>query len=659
LFAGVQEMAKDARLGYHLGVLNQLGANLIGPSLYFLTQALLNRVERARRWILLNFAVGLLFCVLAYHPAFISREVHIRPWGAFPQVGALYYFFLVHFAGLLGISLSQMWKAYRGAETLKERNRHKYFVAGLAIAYLAALDYLPSFGVAMPRIGGFPILLWIALTAYAVVLHKLLDIETVALRTLIWLGSSLFALVPVVLALRQLSPRLAEMSFAVAAGALSALLIAFDLYWRWVQASIDQIFQKRRYDLRQLLAETLSEFSALRSLEELGARLQQIAVDRLFVEHFAFYVARADASGFRLLTCTESRSQPREVASDHPLVRKLRGLDSVTGWEELGVAWPDQPRLLVPLQGPQGLLGWFVLGRKATGQSYGAQERDFLDELHRGLAVAVSNSLLFEQVRSFNERLEATVRERTKELAEANDRLRGMDKAKTEFLSIASHELRAPLTAIYGFLTIMQERPSQLPESKSREYIDMMHAESSRMVRLINDLLDITKIELGHFEVLKAPAKLLPIVNKVCEEMRVTFPALAFRVVGGYGEDDLVASVDPDKIGQVLLNLAGNAAKYSPEKGEVLFRVEKGDGEVLLSVEDQGPGIPPEHRERIFEKFYRIEKAENRQGPKGTGLGLTIARSIVEMHGGRIWVESESGRGSRFRFSLSTETTRN
>ena len=247
------------------------------------------------------------------------------------------------------------------------------------------------------------------------------------------------------------------------------------------------------------------------------------------------------------------------------------------------------------------------------------------------------------------------------ELQQANARLKALDQAKSEFVSIVSHELRTPMTAVYGFLNLLKMKSDQIPEEKRKEYISIMYEEAARLIRLINDLLDITKIEVGRYDIAPVPTPIFEIAEKVAQTLKVSHPQLTFKVE--FKEPGLKLNVDADKIEQVILNLAGNAVKYSPAGGEVKIKGEfsgtegKNSKWFMISVEDQGPGIPPEYRDKVFEKFYRVEKAAKTIGPKGTGLGLAIARRIVEMHGGSIWVESEVGRGSRFIFTLPASIT--
>lgn len=268
-------------------------------------------------------------------------------------------------------------------------------------------------------------------------------------------------------------------------------------------------------------------------------------------------------------------------------------------------------------------------------------------------SVARSNAELFNQVEQFGERMEAEVQQRTQELREANERLKGLDVAKTEFLSMVSHEVKNPLAAVMGFAGALLRMGDRLGPDQKNQYLNIIINQSKRLVRLVEDLLDVTKIELGKFELHRESTQIFPLAQKIAEGLRLQNPKLRFLVV--FEDPALELLVDSDKIEQVFINLAGNAVKYSPEDSEVTIRAKRNGDSAIFTVEDQGPGIRQEHLDKLFQKFYRVEKSDPevaKRGTKGTGLGLTIAKRIIEMHGGKIWVESELGHGSRFYFTL-------
>jgi signal transduction histidine kinase len=248
--------------------------------------------------------------------------------------------------------------------------------------------------------------------------------------------------------------------------------------------------------------------------------------------------------------------------------------------------------------------------------------------------------------------LEQKVKERTHELALANERLKELDRLKSDFVSNVSHELRTPLTAIKGAVDlVLREVPGPLTE-KQIHYLTRVRSNTQHLAGLINDLLDLSKIESGRIDVRSSRVSVGGLLHEVVETLRPVAAEKAIVLEAITPEPSIMVWADRDKINQVLMNLIGNAIKFTAAPGKVTVSASRNCKEgVQVSVSDTGPGIAPEEKEKIFEKFYQIADLEGAK-PKGTGLGLAICKALVELHGGKIWVESEEGRGSTFSFTL-------
>jgi signal transduction histidine kinase len=261
-------------------------------------------------------------------------------------------------------------------------------------------------------------------------------------------------------------------------------------------------------------------------------------------------------------------------------------------------------------------------------------------------------SRMIQNLREAYSGLERKVEDRTYELALANEKLKELDRMKSDFVSHVSHELRTPLTAIKGAVDlILREVTGPLTE-KQIHYLTRVRSNTQHLASLINDLLDLSKIESRGIEVKSSRVSLSGILHEAVEALRPVAAEKVITLEATIGEPSILIWADRHKINQVLMNLIGNAIKFTPVQGRVTVSASRSGGEsVQVSVSDTGPGIPPEEKEKIFAKFYRIAEV-NGENPKGTGLGLAISKALVELHGGKIWVESEPSRGSTFLFTL-------
>ncbi|MFH1942716.1 MAG: ATP-binding protein [bacterium] len=224
------------------------------------------------------------------------------------------------------------------------------------------------------------------------------------------------------------------------------------------------------------------------------------------------------------------------------------------------------------------------------------------------------------------------------------------DRIKTELVSMVAHELKSPLTSIYGFSELLLE--SKLDNPQATEYARVILTESTRLTDLINKFLDLSRLEAGRTEIQMSPFDLRQVVDKIVETYQSQADKKGIRVIVEIPENLPLAYGDLDMIEQVLLNLFNNAIKYSPKRSKVGIEAKTEDEKILVSVIDNGYGIPKESLSHIFEKFYRVSETEGTEEIEGSGLGLTLAKVIVEMHKGTIKVNSRLGVGSVFSFTL-------
>jgi len=223
-----------------------------------------------------------------------------------------------------------------------------------------------------------------------------------------------------------------------------------------------------------------------------------------------------------------------------------------------------------------------------------------------------------------------------------------LDKRKDEFISMASHELKTPVTSLKGFLGLLQRRLTLQRDEKALHYLARMDAQVNRLTKLINDLLDLSKMQTGQLHYREERFDLDELVQEIVETVQETTQThhLQFE-----GQTQAEVFGDRDRIGQVLINLLNNAIKYSPQGDRVLVRVAISQNKALVSVQDFGIGITKEHEYKIFERFYQVTDPEEKTYP-GLGIGLYISYEIVKRHGGQMWVESKIGEGASFYFTL-------
>jgi len=239
--------------------------------------------------------------------------------------------------------------------------------------------------------------------------------------------------------------------------------------------------------------------------------------------------------------------------------------------------------------------------------------------------------------------------QRTQELEEANERLKELDRMKSNFLSNISHELRTPLTSIKGFTeTILREK--DMEEKNRMEFLQIIKEDTERLTNLINRLLNLSRIEVGKIKPKKENIDLIAAVKEVIEGYKSQARLKQLNLVHELPDNLPLIYADPGNIKEILSQLLDNSIKYTEKYGRVAVLVKDQGKEVSVSVMDNGCGIPKEELPHIFDKFYKVERPAEQVG--GIGMGLALVKSIVEAHGGKVEVESEVGKGSKFGFTL-------
>lgn len=322
----------------------------------------------------------------------------------------------------------------------------------------------------------------------------------------------------------------------------------------------------------------------------------------------------------------------REVCDRlHPLNQKLVRL---TGAKSL---------MVVPLKTKDRILGSMMVDRM---QEHGLNQEDLdiLITFAHQVAIALDNASAYQQIEELNVGLEAKVQERTAELEQA-------DRLRSQFLSHVSHELKTPLTSIKGFLQNMLDGLAGGVTEKQQRYLMRMLDNSERLIRMIEDLLDRTRIQTGKLELAPEALDVGHSVTDVIEQLRPLAQAKRQQIDLALPAAPLLVWADRDRLFQIVINLVQNAMKFTPEGGRITVTVAPhSHRHAGVSVRDTGPGIPPEYVEKIFDPFFRVKQA--RTGVKGLGLGLSIVRTLVELHGGIITARNNPEGGAELQFTI-------
>jgi len=307
--------------------------------------------------------------------------------------------------------------------------------------------------------------------------------------------------------------------------------------------------------------------------------------------------------------------------------------------------------VILPLAIREKNIGVMVIGNTKTFQKPSESDIEILSLLANQLVQSIENASLYEQLWKSYQDLEERVKERTRELQEANKALQVVDQAKNEFVSAVAHELRTPLTSIKGYATILASGRLGNLKEEQQERLKRINKHSNELVNLINNLLDISRIKAGKTTMHIEDVDLKEVVNDVEEIIAPQTEELKIEFRTKFDTTTEKIMVDKIQLERVLINLLSNALKFTPELGQVGLNLSLENKYIKFEIYDTGAGIDEKDLDKLFNEFFRADNPINRE-KKGTGLGLSLVKQIIEAHHGTIWVESKLGQGSHFYFKL-------
>ncbi len=635
------------------------GAIWIGFALVAFSYRFPRTVKRSKHFDKLFWAGFFLSSLYAVSPLVTINSTH-GSQGAVIEPGVLYYGYIVLFGGLAAWAVLRFAHSFKVA-TVTERNQLRVIAFGVGVSTLLGIFtnlIFPLFNGdwATSKVGPFVTVFFVGSLSYAIIRQRFLDIKLFVARSLAYF-----------LLLLSLSAIYVALAFGIGSyffenesittsqqvfNASLALLLAFAFQplRRFFEKVTDRIFYKYRFDANELqsnLTRTLAANVRLDPLLQetvalLGREMKLSAIKIIILQGKRVYRDADISNGGHIIASTSEIAQLNKhilVTDDIPFGRKRSSL------EAMGI------RVSAPLHTRNELVGFLLLGDKLSGDLYSKRDIDLIRIMGREIAIAVTNARSFEEIARFNETLKQKISEATTRLRVANKNLKALDKAKDDFISVASHQLRTPLTAVKGYLSMLREGDAGPVTEEQKDFIDTAFSSSERMVRLIADLLNVSRLAAGRFTIEPKPTDLVATIKDEIRQLASHAAAKGLYLNFEMPKKPLAKIViDEDKTRQVMMNFMDNAIYYT-EQGGVTVRLTAEKGSIRFTVTDTGIGVPPDAQKKLFTKFFRADNAQTLR-PDGTGLGLYLAKQVIEDEGGELIFSSVQGHGSTFGFKI-------
>lgn len=584
--------------------------------------------------------------------------VHGIPYGA--------YAFGVALTGLIGCSAYVLYALSIRARI--RRTQQLIVATSMAIAMLFGL----FFNLYLPQIGNYDWIAWgpfftlifnIA-TVYAIARYSYLDQKRTFVHSLSYIATFASVMGGATFLFSLASDVFTRDSEANRTIIYVGLMITSAFLLNWLRDKFDAIsvrlFLSDKYNLNETVEKFGKSMAFLTDVRQVIDRGQRTLKQALKVDFIATVLMTDKGRIDHIRSSKLGKLDIRQVESMvEGLTSTMIKNGSVVAHDvdEKRQVWlAEQLKLtgtemIVEMHDQSVPFGYIVIGSKKGRANLIDTDIQLVNMITSELALAIRNGLKFEQIESFNKQLGETVDEATDKLRQSNNELRRRDAVKDEFVSMASHQLRTPLTAVRGYLSMVLDGDAGKLTKQQRELLNEASRSSAQMAGLVRDFLTVSRIQTGKFLLEKAPHDLAELVTEEVDALKMFAEKQNIELTYRKPRHSMVLPVDVDKLRQVIINFIDNAICYSLPGTTASVELFYDSGEVVFEVRDSGIGVPKEAQDQLFKRFYRATNARTRR-PDGTGIGLFLAKKVIDEHGGRVIFSSKQNEGSRFGFRL-------
>lgn len=519
----------------------------------------------------------------------------------------------------------------------------------------------------LTNIGIFFTLLPVGALLYSISRHRLFDLKPVLARSAGYLLTVFVLAVTNGLIIFGLANYLFDINLSLTVQiALSIASAISGLFFSKAQEQFNkltnQIFYRDSYDPQDFYDHFNKALASTLHLEKLLTIATKIVADKLKAQYVVVGLREDASHQIRIIGTRKIPIDSSDIALARHLTPKIhqsviyRDYLEDADYELKGLMDKNDIAVIVRMtpnvhRTEEGL-GYICLGPKKSGNAYTSLDLRVLDTAGKELIIAVQNALRFEEIESFSATLQAQVEAQTRKLRMANEKLKALDETKDDFISMASHQLRTPLTSVKGYISMVLEEDAGKITPMQREMLGQAFFSSQRMVYLIADLLNVSRLKTGKFIIERAPIHLDQIVEQELRQLQETAAARSLTLEFNKPEDFPTMMLDETKTRQIIMNFIDNAIYYTPAGGHIIVRLVNNQQSIELRVEDNGIGVPKLEQAHLFTKFYRAGNARQAR-PDGTGLGLFMAKKVIVAQGGSLLFDSVEGKGSTFGFVFS------
>lgn len=615
-----------------------------------------------------GFLVGDYFNIFIGH---ISSDLYFNFW---PKASVYFEYFNIYFFAFLLYSLYLLITRYSSAISVSKQNVRYIIIAIITFYISLIIDYFSWYGDRILPLGNFISNALFVIMFYFFLSKRIIDYKLAIRKSTVTI-SSLLLMFSIILTLRYVTNKFLNIVFVWEDYLFLILaIIIYPLIKKHLFRLANRYFFTSLYDPGKVITKFNKNLRSIIEIDEIYKLL-----DKTFSRTFhsgAFGVLFYDYDDKKYLIKYNTGFNiysDVEFESDSMLFRKYIEKDKIIAMSELLRDMQFRERkmtkifahfgieLVIPLVIKDKVLGVIVLSGKKSGDVYNNEDKNVLDVIASQATVAIDNALKYEEIKTFKFKLQREVKRATQELRLVNDELKRVDADKSGFISIASHQLRTPLTVIKGYSSMILENNFGKLQEKTTDAMSKVFVSAERLIELVEDLLDISRIESGKQTYDFKPGQLEDLIDNMIDSLAMSAKEKKVKLIWEKPKKPLTPiKLDLEKLRQSCMNLIENAIKYTSKANKpdafvkVVISEDRENKKITVKVKDNGLGIGKEDMKNLFTKFYR-GKDKTIAAIEGTGLGLYIAKQIIVRHDGDVTVKSAGeGKGAEFTFWIPT-----
>lgn len=620
-----------------------------------------------KKRILINSVKILTFLIAGitlFTPYVIKEEIITSPAERMTIYGPLYVLWAFFFVSIVIITFLELWNQYKKAKRGVKKKQAQYIFIGLGLALFSGFItnfILYAIGIkGTAKFGGpFTLVIFFSFIAYAIFKKRFMDIKVATGKMLVYFLSFLSIAVISYLFYYLIEDWNQPIEFKIVIIALLATVLFNPIQKIFKRFATNYLYYSF-YTSQKTLNKLGKRLTRILDLEELTNLITTSLIETMKLNRAVVLLRNQKTGKFNIKMNIGFREENGiSLVQDNFLTDWLERNEKILIYDELTLLQKEaiqkeerkrlgklrrnmkriEAELCLPLLSGGEIIGIIVLGEKSSGDPYTKQDIQLLSNLSNQFSISIENAKLYSRVEDLSKNLEEKVQKQTKELQEAYEKLKASNRAKTEFIAMSSHQLRTPLTAMKGYISMIKDKQYGKITKKTEEKLKDVLTSTERLINIVNQLLDISQIELGKIKLETKRENLNEVIQTTFKELKEEGSKKSLDMKLKLPTENIKAKIDRKKIEESIINLIDNSIKYTNKGDVVEVGLKKEKGKAIIYVKDTGEGLSEKEKEDIFKSFTRGESGKKRTGA-GAGLGLHMAQKYVTLHNGELYVES-------------------